>query len=307
MVLAPANPKRMWGVTHDLGENLYVPKVAIIRGIVDETPDTKTFKVSFEDQGYAESFRWESGQFAEVTVFGFGEAPIGFASDPAEQSSFDLTVVGRGGVTKAMHQLRIGDRVGIRGPLGNCWPLEQVKGMDLLIISGGCGLAPLRPAIFHLLANRRDYGEMWLLYGARTPADRDFKYDFEVWRQRSDIHILETVDEADDSWTGNVGVVTTLFDQVDIRGENAVVFTCGPPIMIKFVIMKLLRMGFSEDRVVTSLERYMKCGVGKCGHCCINHIYLCTEGPVFTYQQMQGLWEIRSIGVEDLGCDCERI
>jgi len=293
MTLTAARPRKMWGVTDFPSENLYIPKIAIIDEIIDETPDTKTFRLRFEDQEYAKSFAWEPGQFVEVSVFGAGEAPIGFASSPLEKSFFELTIVDRGKVTGLMHQLGAGDKVGIRGPMGNCWPLDATKGMDVVIISGGCGLAPLRPAILQIMANRADYGEFWLLYGARTPADRDFKYDLVEWAKRDDMHVLETVDVADETWAGNVGVVTTLFDQVTLDASKAVAFTCGPPIMIKFATMSLLKMGFSDDRVVTSLERYMKCGVGKCGHCCINHVYVCTEGPVFTYRETQALPELK--------------
>lgn len=291
-MLTSARPKKMWGVTDHPSENLYIPKLAVIENIIDETPDTKTFRLRFEDEDYAKTFSWEPGQFAEVTVFGAGEVPIGFASDPMEKSFFELTIVDRGKVTGAMSRLRIGDVVGIRGPLGNCWPMEETRGMDVLIVSGGCGLAPLRPVILNVLANRSDYGELWLLYGARTHADRDFIYNLDEWAKREDMHLLQTVDVGDETWNGNVGVVTTLFDKVKLDTANAVAFTCGPPIMIKFTAIELLKMGFSEDRVVTSLERYMKCGVGKCGHCCINHVYVCTEGPVFTYREMQALPEL---------------
>ena len=291
MSLTATKPRRMWGVTDNPSGNLYIPKIAVIQKIIDETPDTKTFRVAFADTEYAKTFSWEPGQFVEVTVFGAGEMPIGFASSPLEKSFIELTIVDRGKVSGAMHGLKEGDSVGIRGPLGNCWPLDQVKGMDLLIISGGCGLAPLRPAIFQILANRADYGELWILYGARTPADRDFTYDLDEWAKRKDVHVLQTVDIGDKTWQGNVGVVTTLLDGVKLGGSNAVAFTCGPPIMIKFATLELLKRGFSEDRVVTSLERYMKCGVGKCGHCCVNHVYLCTEGPVFTYADIKQLPE----------------
>jgi NAD(P)H-flavin reductase len=159
-------------------------------------------------------------------------------------------------------------------------------------VGGGVGLAPLRPAILQMLANRRDYGDLWLLYGARTSADRNFKYDLEKWGTRGDIHLLQSVDVGDASWKDNVGVVTTLFAKVKLDPAKTVAFVCGPPIMIKFATIDLLKMGFSKDRIVTSLERYMKCGVGKCGHCCINHVYICTEGPVMTYEEMQALPEL---------------
>jgi len=293
-MLTAARPRKMWGVTDQPSANLYIPMPAVIEDIVDETPDTKTFRLRFEDVDYAKSFSFEPGQFVEVTVFGAGEAPIGFASSPLEKSFIELTIVDRGKVTGAMHKCKVGDRLGIRGPMGNCWPLEEIKGMNVVVVSGGCGLAPLRPAILQILANRKDYGEFWLLYGARTPADRDFKYDLEKWAERDDIHLLQTVDVADADWNQNVGVVTTLFSSAKMDPKNSVALTCGPPIMIKFVTIELLRMGFSEDRIVTSLERYMKCGVGKCGHCCINHVYICTEGPVFTYREMQALPELQS-------------
>ena len=292
MVLTAAKPRKMWGVTDHPSADLYVPMIAVVEDIIDETPDTKTFRLAFEDEAYAKSFSFEPGQFAEVTIFGAGEAPIGFASSPLEKSFFELTVVARGKVTQAMHKLKKGSQVGIRGPLGNCWPIEEIKGSDLLVISGGCGLAPLRPAILQVLANREDYGKFWLLYGARTPADLDFKYELEEWSKREDMHLLQTVDIGCDEWKCNVGVVTTLFDKIEVDAKKTVALTCGPPIMIKFVTLGLLKMGFSEDRIVTSLERYMKCGVGKCGHCCVNHVYLCTEGPVFTYQQIRALPEL---------------
>lgn len=292
MDLTTPRPRRMWGVTDEVGAGLYLPKLAVITSVIDETPDTKTFKLRLEDETFAGSFAWEPGQFAEVTVFGEGEAPIGFASSPLEKSFFEITVVERGKVTGAMHRLKVGDQVGIRGPFGNCWPLEGVRGMDLLIVGGGCGLAPIRPAILQVLADRKNYGEFWLLYGARTPADLNFKADLDQWAKRDDLHFLVSVDAADDGWTGNVGVVTTLLDKIKPDPNKTIAFTCGPPIMIKFTIMALLRMGFPEGSIVTSLERYMKCGVGKCGHCCINHVYVCTEGPVFTYQELKSLPEL---------------
>lgn len=293
MTLTAAKPRKMWGVTDHPSANLYIPMVASIIDIVDETPDTKTFRLVFDDKDYAKTFSWEAGQFVEVTVFGAGEAPIGFSSDPLERSFFELTVVERGKVTRAMHLLKPGDKVGIRGPLGNCWPLDAIKGRDVLIVSGGCGLAPLRPAILRILADRSSYGDFWLLYGARTPADRDFVYDLELWEAREDMHVLQTVDVPDEKWQGNVGVVTTLFEKMKIDPATAVAFICGPPIMIKFATIALQRMGVSDDRIVMSLERYMKCGVGKCGHCCVNHVYICTEGPVFTYKDLLALPELK--------------
>jgi NAD(P)H-flavin reductase len=267
--------------------------IAVIDQVIEETPDTKTFRLVLEDENCRRVFDWEPGQFVELTVFGAGEAPIGFASSPLEKSWFEITVVARGKVTRALHRLQKGDKVGIRGPLGNCWPLQAMKGQNVLIVSGGCGVAPLRPVILYILANRKDYGDFWLLYGARTPHDCVFKCNMEEWSQRPDVKVLQTVDVPDSSWQHRVGVVTTLLNEVDIDPSRTVALVCGPPIMIKFAILDLLRRGLDEERIVTSLERYMKCGVGKCGHCCINHVYLCTEGPVFTYQQIKMLPELQ--------------
>ena len=293
MVLTALKPKDMWGVTSLPTGNVYVPMIAVIEEITDETPDTKTFRLRLEDKEYAKSFNWEPGQFVEVTVFGAGEAPIGFSSSPLVKDSFEITVVARGCVTKAMHELAVGEKLGIRGPLGNCWPLEQAKGMNILVVSGGCGSAPLRPAIHQILANRSDYGEFWLLYGARTPTDCVFKCDLAEWSKRPELSVLQTVDVASTAWDHDVGVVTTLLDRITFDPEKTVALVCGPPIMIKFGTMALMNKGLSDDHIVTSLERYMKCGVGKCGHCCVNHVYLCTEGPVFTYSRIRDLPELK--------------
>jgi NAD(P)H-flavin reductase len=272
-------------------ENIYLPQLTKIAEVRRETPDTLTFHLRFSDPGLGRDFRFRPGQFVEVSVFGVGEAPIGLASGPSNGAGFEITVKAMGSVTRALHALQPGDCVGIRGPFGNSFPYEAAKGQDILIIGGGIGLPPLRSLIEAILQEREAFGKLTILYGARTPPDRVYKEELDRWKSRGDLLVLETVDVGDDSWTGPVGVVTTLFKRIAPDPSRTIAYTCGPPIMIKFVIQDLLRMGFAEDRIVSTLERYMKCGVGKCGHCAIGHMYVCVHGPVFTYQQIKGLPE----------------
>jgi NAD(P)H-flavin reductase len=203
-----------------------------------------------------------------------------------------FTVRACGKVTNALAELKKGDQIGIKGPLGNSF-LDKIdsRGKDVLVIGGGIGLPPLRSMIEHIFNHRADYRDFTILYGARTPADRVYKYQLAEWEKRSDLKLVQTVDVADKEWTGNVGVVTTLFPKLKLDIPNTVVYTCGPPIMIKFVIIELIKLGLPERQIVSTLERYMKCGVGKCGHCCIGHKYVCTEGPVFDYTEIKGLAE----------------
>ncbi len=272
-------------------ENIYLPHLTKVAEVRRETPDTLTFGLRLVDPALARTFIFRPGQFVEVSVFGVGEAPIGFASGCANGKGFEITVKAMGSVTRALHQLQPGETVGIRGPFGNSFPLEEAKGQDILIVGGGIGLPPLRSLLEAILEERQSFGAVTLLYGARSPLDRVYKDELARWKNRGDLLVLETVDVGDDSWTGPVGVVTTLFPQVTLDPSRTVAYTCGPPIMIKFVIQELLRMGFGEKRIVSTLERYMKCGVGKCGHCTIGHKYVCVDGPVFTYQQIKGLPE----------------
>ncbi|HFE51816.1 MAG TPA: oxidoreductase [Bacteroidetes bacterium] len=194
-------------------------------------------------------------------------------------------------MTNALHAKKEGDLVGVRGPLGNHFPFEEVMGYDILFVGGGIGLPPLRSLIEPMLEAREKFGRIIILYGARTPADRVYKSWLTELEKRDDIEFMQTVDVGDETWTGNVGVVTTLFKKITVEPSKTVAFTCGPPIMIKFVIQDLLQMGFDGDHIISTLERYMKCGVGKCGHCAIGHKYVCTDGPVFSFTQMRALRE----------------
>jgi len=272
-------------------ENIYLPQLALIDRIVDETYDTKTFTLHFVDEEYNKKFTFKPGQFVEASVFGVGEAPFGFSSNPNRKGSFDITVRATGKVTDAMHQMKEGDVLGIRAPLGNNFPFDEVKGYNILFIAGGIGLPPLKSLIEPMLDSRDDFKDFTILYGARTPEDRVYKTILEEWSERDDIQLLQTVDQAKNGWAGHVGVVTTLFEKIKIDPQTTFAFTCGPPIMIRFVIQDLLAMGFPEDHIISTLERYMKCGVGKCGHCAIGHKYICVDGPVFSYQQIKRLPE----------------
>jgi sulfhydrogenase subunit gamma (sulfur reductase) len=272
-------------------ENIYLPQLAVIDAIVDETADTKTFTMHFDNAEYNSRFEYKPGQFVEASIPGVGEAPFGFCSNPNKRGSFAITVRAIGNVTYAMHRLHPGDYIGIRAPLGNQFPLLEVAGMDVLFIAGGIGLPPLKSLIEPMLDRRAEFGKFTILYGARTPADRVYKPLLTQWAARRDIVFLQTVDTPSTGWSDSVGVVTTLFEKTEIDPERTVAFTCGPPVMIRFVIQELLTRGFPEDHIISTLERYMKCGVGKCGHCAIGHKYICVDGPVFSWRQIKKLPE----------------
>lgn len=224
------------------------------------------------------------GQFAEVSIAGMGEAPISVSSSPTLKGVFQMVVRSVGNVSGAMHRLKPGDTVGIRGPFGTHFPVDAaMKGKDLLFICGGIGLVPVRSAIDYVLHHRADYGKVTILFGTKTPADRLFVEQAKEWARQKDTTFLETVDRGDDAWKGNVGVITTLMPKVKTDPSRTVAVVCGPPIMYKFVVIELGKMGVGHAAIYLSLERHMKCGVGKCGHCQINGLYVCQEGPVFRY------------------------
>jgi sulfhydrogenase subunit gamma (sulfur reductase) len=271
-------------------ENIYIPLKARIVSVIDETPDVKTFGLRLVN-GNGSCVAFSPGNFLEVSAFGVGEAPFCISSSPTRTDAFDITVRAVGSVTNALHKLKTDDIVGIRGPFGNHFPYSDVQGRNILFIGGGIGLPPLRSLIHYMIDNREDYGEITILYGARTPDDRVYKRELAQWAERKDILFLDTVDVGDKSWKGRVGVVTVLFEEISVFPKITTAFTCGPPVMIKFVIQGLLKMGFRPDNIITTLERYMKCGIGKCGHCAVGEKYICTDGPVFSYADIQKLPE----------------
>jgi sulfhydrogenase subunit gamma (sulfur reductase) len=272
-------------------KDVYFPDIAVIDRVRNETGDVKTFTMRFKAPDIQENFSYRSGQFLEVSIFGIGEMPISITSTPSRKGFFELSVKNVGLVSGVLHSMTPGAEVGIRGPFGNGFPFEKVFGKNLFFVGGGIGLAPLRSLINNVLDNRESFGKATILYGSRTPGDLVFRDEFEVWRDQPDVTMLVTVDRGDEQWTGNVGVVTTLFPKAAIESQSTVAFVCGPPVMIPFVIKDLLNLGFTEDRIISTLERHMKCGVGKCGHCCIGHKYVCVDGPVFSYREMKAMTE----------------
>lgn len=267
--------------------NEYIPYPAIIKSIQAESFDTKTFKLVFEDNALAMAFDYEPGQFVQVSLLGIGEAPISITSCPADTGFLELTIRAAGRLTRAIHQLKPKDKIFIRGPYGNSFPIEQVRGRDLYFIAGGIGLPPLRSVIRAVFDRRGDFGKVKILYGAKTPDELCFKEELRVWKQMDDTELLITVDKPDERWKGNVGVVTTLWNKADMTTSSGVAFVCGPPIMIKYVVTELLQSGFKDENIYITLERYMKCGIGKCGHCNIGERFVCIDGPVFTYGQLK--------------------
>ncbi|OQW94735.1 MAG: oxidoreductase [Verrucomicrobia bacterium A1] len=232
------------------------------------------------------------GQFAEVSLPGIGEAPISISSAPAKDGSFQMVVRRAGNVSGAMHGLNPGDRVGIRGPFGTHFPVEdQMQGKNVLFVCGGIGLVPVRSAIQYVLERRKEYGHVMILVGMKTPADRLFVDELAVWRKARNVTLLQTVDRRDESWSGPEGVITTLMPLVKFDPANTVALICGPPIMYKFVIVELGKMKLADDRIYLSLERRMKCGVGKCGHCQVNGLYCCQDGPVFPFSDLNDVEE----------------
>lgn len=275
-----------------MATQLYIPDLVRIEKIEDETADTKTFTLHWVETEARGRFQPEPGQFVEVSVAGMGEVPIGISSSYDRDGIFDVTIRAAGRVTSALHRTRPGDKIGIRGPLGNHFPYDIARGRTPIFVAGGIGLPPLRSLIHFMLARPREYPKMIILYGARTPADLVYKDELKRWEAdpRIDLHV--TVDIGAAGWTGNVGLVTELFKKISPDYAGSVAYVCGPPIMIHFVILTLLELGVPETMIISTLERHMKCGVGKCGHCAIGHKYVCTDGPVFSYVQIKELeWQ----------------
>lgn len=269
-------------------DDLFLPRVATILAVRDETPDTKTFDLSFAD---GDGLEFRPGQFLELSVFGIGEAPFCFASSPTRKECIQVTVRRTGQLTDALHVMAQGDEVGVRGPCGNGFDVVAAEGKDVLFVGGGIGLPPLRGLIWNVLDRREHFGRVTILYGARTPSDLVYKDELRVWGGRSDVELHVTVDRAEPGWSGQVGMVPVLFDKTELRPATTLAYVCGPPVMIKFVVQDLLMRGFSEDAVISTLERTMQCGVGKCNHCAIGHRYICRDGPVFTFRQIRELVE----------------
>ncbi|MFP3872173.1 MAG: FAD/NAD(P)-binding protein [Candidatus Natronoplasma sp.] len=276
-------------------ESPYEPENATILNVKEMTEREKLFEIELDSK---EPLSHEPGQFVEVSVPGVGEAPISISSSPTKEGhSFELCIRKVGNVTKVIHTLEEGDKLGIRGPYGEGFPIDEFRGKDLLFIAGGLGIAPLRSLINYTLDRREEFEDVKILYGCRRPCELLYEDEVEGWREMDDLDYRETVDECPDDvcWEGNVGVITTLIPGVDIDLENTYTVVCGPPIMYKFVLKELADKEIPEEKIYLSLERRMKCGVGKCGHCQINgkegEFYVCQDGPVFNYEVIQDFEE----------------
>jgi len=268
----------------------YVPKLATI---VKKTPMTLSetlFELKLDD---GSELNHKPGQFVEVSVFGIGEAPISLSSSPTNKETFELCVRKLGNLTSKLHKLNVGDKVGIRGPFGNGFDVNSLKGQDLLFIAGGLGIAPLRSLFNYVLAKRKEYGRVFLLYGCKEPKEMLFGDELASLALRDDVEFKSTVNWCPENelWKGNIGVITTLIPLVNFDPEQTLAILCGPPVMYKFVVADLKSKKVPDDHIIMSLERRMKCGVGKCGHCQINQIYVCKDGPVFNYSKIKGVPE----------------
>jgi NAD(P)H-flavin reductase len=272
----------------------FLPIPYQVAGRRRETGDTVTLRLR-PPEGRPPAF--QPGQFNMLYLFGIGEVPISISGVHPRSGDLEHTVRAVGAVTRTLARLRKGDAVGVRGPFGRGWPLEEAKGHDILILAGGIGLAPLRPALQHILAHRSAYGRVALLYGARTPADLLYPAEVEHWRGRLDLQVFVTVDRGDEDWRGHIGVVTTLLPMaerlMDLR--RAFVLTCGPEVMMRVAARELEARGVSPERIFLSLERNMKCAVGFCGHCQFGPVFICRDGPVFPLHRIRPLLEVREL------------
>ena len=273
--------------------NPYLPQQARITSVRRMAADTHLFQLRFADEGFADHWDHRPGQFVELSVIGTGEAPISISSSPTRPGILELCVRRAGRVTSALFRLPAGALVGIRGPYGNGFPVTDMEGQDLLIIAGGLGMAPLRSLLWYALDHRERFGQVTLMYGAKSPADMLFREELEALSGTSSIHTLLTVDrDPAGRWQHEIGLLPTLFRKAQLDPRRTYAAVVGPPVVYKFVLRELLALNFSKDRILMSLERRMKCGIGKCGHCTVGYKYTCIHGPVFTYWDAINLPEI---------------
>jgi len=279
-------------------QNPYLPMPVEIIKVVSEvdTNEIKTFRLSFLNREDEANFQYLPGQFAELSIYGKGESPIGIASSPTQPGYLEFTVqragtVVPGLVTSALHDMTEGARLGIRGPLGHPWPIEYLEGKNIVVVGGGFAFTTLRSLVNYMIHedNRQRFGKISVVYGARTPGLLCYKEELATWRQRDDLQMCITVDKGDGSWDGREGFVPAICKEVAPSAENAVALICGPPIMIKFTLPVFFALGFSKENILTSLEMRMKCGIGKCGRCNVGSKYVCNDGPVFSLAELDSL------------------
>jgi sulfhydrogenase subunit gamma (sulfur reductase) len=273
--------------------NPYRPHATVIERITDENDarDIRTFQLAFSEEGAREEFDFVCGQFAELSLWGVGECPIGIASSPLDRDYVQFTVKRMGVVTSALHRLAKGDSVGLRGPYGNGFPMSTLEGRNVVIVAGGFAFTTLRSLTNYMLHpdQRSRFGNLTVVYGARSPGELIYKEDLARWGERDDLHLYVTVDAGDEGWTGLVGYVPSVLGEAAPSSENAIAVVCGPPVMIRFTVPVLSLAGFPPSRILTSLEMRMKCGLGKCGRCNIGSKYVCRDGPVFSFEELQQL------------------
>lgn len=271
--------------------NLYCPHPATVTDIVDETADTRTLRLEFREPEMRESFGFRAGQFGEYSVFGAGEATFCIASPPTRSGYVECTFRSVGKVTAALREVNVGETIGFRGPYGNSFPLHEWTGRDVVFVAGGIGLAPVRCVIWNVLDRREEFGEVTIVYGARSVDDLIYRRELDEWAARDDVRLVATVDPGGETphWTGRVGFVPTVLEELAPGGDGAVAVVCGPPVMIKLSFPVLSALGFDDGHVFTTLEMRMKCGLGKCGRCNIGSVYVCKDGPVFTAAQLAAL------------------
>ena len=271
-----------------------LPYWAEIINIQTEAPGIATYSLRFIDNLVRKNYAFRPGQFNMLYMPGYGEAAISICSDPENLETLGHTIRSTGNVTQNIARLKVGDQIGVRGPFGTSWPIDQFIGTDLIIATGGVGAPSLRPVIYHVMRHRQDYGRVVLLYGARTPKDLQYTHEYEGW-EKAGIETMITVDRADESWTGQVGVVPILFYRLRMDPKKSVIMTCGPEIMIRYVVFEALARRVPSNRIFVSLERNMKCGLGQCGHCQIGPYFVCKDGPIFSYEALEPYYSVEEL------------
>ncbi|MHC1791282.1 FAD/NAD(P)-binding protein [Solidesulfovibrio sp.] len=269
--------------------NPYLPEVATILETVQETHNIMTFRVRFDDAAKMAAFTFGPGQVGQLSAPGIGESTFVINSPPTRMDYLQFSVMRTGEVTGKLHNLVAGDKIGVRAPLGKPFPVEDMKGKDIVFVGGGIGMAPLRTLFLYMLDNRADFGKIRLLYGARSPLDMAFSAELPEWTSRDDIETTLTIDRDAEGWQHKVGLIPNVLLEMAPTPENCVAITCGPPIMIKFTLEALKKLGFADEQILTTLEKRMKCGIGICGRCNIGTSYVCVDGPVYTYAQLKQL------------------
>ncbi len=271
--------------------NPYIPLLTTVKSIVSENKvnDIKTIELEFKKKEDYKSFDYNPGQFAEISLIGKGECPIGITSSPTEEGSIKFTIKKMGTVTSGFHYCEVGDTVGVRGPCGNGWPMEEMKSKNIVIIGGGFAFSTLRSLAIYILdeKHRKDFKDITVIYGNRDSGEVLYRNDLEVWEKRDDIKVVLTIDSEEEGWTREVGFVAAIVKKVAPSPDNAVAVVCGPPIMIRTAVAELVELGWKDEQILNSLEMRMKCGIGKCGRCNIGSKFVCVDGPVFSLAELK--------------------